>query len=441
MLNLLYNFFANDSFIPHGHCYLWQPGLVWLNIISDSLIAFSYYSIPIILIYFAQKRKDFPFTWILLLFGIFIISCGTTHIMDVWTLWHPTYWLSSCVKAITAFFSVYTALMLIPIIPKALALPSPKQLETANSKLVITLEELKNTQTQLIQSEKMSSLGTLIAGIAHEINNPINFIFGNIHPANEYVQDLLNLISLYKKHYPEPVTEIQDYSEKIDIEFIKEDLPKILDSMKIGSERIHRIVLSLRNFLGLNEANIKKVNVGEGIDSTLLILGNRLKAKQDRPAIEVAKEYDNLPKIECYPGQLNQVFMNLLNYAIDALDESMVSCHWIIPDKTPGVTLEMLNNYLPNLKPKIQIRAEYLNIEQQVRISISDNSCGMTQEVQEKIFDPLSITISLKSITNCGILISQQIIHKHHGNLKCISAPLQGTEFIIEIPISLNPYT
>ena len=276
MLEFLQNFFTEASFIPHGHCYLWQPSLVWLNIVSDSVIALVYYSIPVILVYFVHKRKDLPFKWILVLFGAFIVSCGTTHIMDVWTLWHPIYWVSSFIKVITAIVSTYTAIALLPIIPQALALPSPSQLEAANLQLKLTLKELANTQTQLIQTEKMSSLGQLVAGIAHEINNPINFIYGNTTLINEYTEDLLNLIALYQKNYPLPVAEIQALSEEIDLDFIQQDLPKILSSMKMGFDRIRNIVLSLRNFSRLDEAEIKEVDIHEGIDSTLVLLQNRL---------------------------------------------------------------------------------------------------------------------------------------------------------------------
>ncbi|WP_442949603.1 hypothetical protein [Nostoc sp.] len=213
MLEFLQNFFTDNSFIPHGHCYLWKPSLVWLNIFSDYLIALVYYSIPIALVYFVHMRKDFPFKWILLLFGAFIVSCGITHVMDVWTLWHPTYWLSTFIKLITAIVSLYTAIALLPIIPQALALPSPAELEAANCQLKLTLKELENTQAQLIQTEKMSSLGQLVAGIAHEINNPVNFIDGNIIIVNEYIRDLLNLITLFQQYNYHLVSEIQAYIE------------------------------------------------------------------------------------------------------------------------------------------------------------------------------------------------------------------------------------
>ncbi|MEH2253215.1 sensor histidine kinase [Nostoc sp.] len=432
MLEFLQNFLTDSSFIPHGHCYLWKPSLVWLNIISDSLIALVYYSIPIILVYFVHKRKDFPFKWILLLFGAFIVSCGTTHVMDVWTLWHPTYWLSTFIKFITAIISLYTAIALLPIIPQALALPSPAELEAANYQLKLTLKDLENTQAQLIQTEKMSSLGQLVAGIAHEINNPVNFIDGNIIIINEYTRDLLNLITLSQKYNYHLVSEIQVYIKEIDLDFIKEDLPKILSSIKMGAERISKLVLSLRNFSRLDEAGKKQVDVHEGLDSTLLILQNRLEAKGNHPDIQVIKQYGNLPKVECYPGQLNQVFMNILNNSIDTLKESIIGCHLLVVNvKTTS------NQQLTTNNPQIRIHTEVLD-SNQVIIRIADNGCGMTEEIMQKIFDPFYTTKPVGSGTGLGMSISYQIINKHGGQLKCISTPLQGTEFIIQIPIRIK---
>ncbi|MEA5628163.1 sensor histidine kinase [Nostoc sp. UHCC 0251] len=422
---------TDSSFIPHGHCYLWKPSLVWLNIISDSLIALVYYSIPIILIYFVHKRKDFPFKWILLLFGAFIVSCGTTHVMDVWTLWHPTYWLSTLIKLITAIISLYTAIALLPIIPQALALPSPAQLKAANCQLKLTLKELENTQAQLIQTEKMSSLGQLVAGIAHEINNPVSFIDGNIFIINEYIRDLLNLMTLYQKSDCHLVLEIQSYIEEIDLDFIKKDLPKILSSMKTGAERISKLVLSLRNFSRLDEAEKKEVDIHEGLDSTLLILQSRLETEGNHPNIEIIKEYGNLPKVECYPGQLNQVFMNILNNSIDTLKESIIGCQLLVANiKITG------NQQLTTNNPQIRICTEVLD-KNQVIIRIADNGCGMTEEIKQKIFDPFFTTKPIGSGTGLGMSISYQIINKHRGQIKCVSEPLQGTEFIIQIPIRM----
>lgn len=788
--------------MAHGSCYLWNPALVWLHAGSDFLIGLSYYSIPLLLLYFVRRRDDVPFQGIFILFSAFILSCGTGHLLEIWTLWHPDYWLSGLTKAITAVVSLYTASEMVPLLPKALALPSQSQLAVANlalekevaqhkqtvtalkqsqqrlsllarqtplaaiewnlegevidwnpaaerifgynkqeavgrhatelmipewtieqfeqvwqgllacqslchttnqhytpdgrkivcewykipliepngscvgitslvqditqrkeaedalqqayeqleqrverrtselarayedlqaemrdrksaeialaqrerylaalveiqrrllalkaeenyyasilellgqwssanqiyifetcgdktsqllcqcaewvapgrccdnhhqrqsfpydecfprwmqilaqgqtlmglasefplqersileqmgilSLLVLpltvndrffgfivfencrearvwsasavdllktavaslslqhersiaevalrqseaqlrvqatelerTVYQLKQAQAQLVQSEKMSSLGMMVAGIAHEINNPVGFVYGNLTPAEEYIEDLLGLIDLYRQHYPVPAPAIQDYTEDIDLDFLMEDLPNLLDSMKVGAERIRDIVTTLRTFSRVDEAKMKPVNIHEGIDSTLVILHHRLKEKPRCLPVEVVKKYGALPPIECYSGQLNQVFMNILVNAIDALENrrSRDIC---------ANTQSNSSQFCPPLR--IEIRTELIDSGESnsglksVVIRIIDNGPGISEWVRLRLFDPFFTTKPVGQGTGLGLSISYQIVvGKHGGQLQCMSVPGQGTEFIIQLPI------
>lgn len=456
------SFFTSGPFIPHGHCYLWHTPLVWLHVASDSIIALAYFSIPITLVYFISKREDLPFNWIFGLFGAFIVACGMTHIFELWTLWHPTYWLSGTMKAITALISFATAILLVDLMPQALALPSPAQLESANrlleaeiverqlaeaalkkakeeleirveertaelkfqtQQLEQALSELKQAQSKLIHSEKMSSLGQLIAGVAHEINNPINFIYANVTHAREYADSLLELVNIYQEQYPNPLPTIKEKLQSVDLDFIIYDLPKILISMKNGAERILGIVKSLRIFSRHDEAEMKLADVHEGIDSTLMILQSRLNAKPGLANIQVIKEYGNLPRIECYPGQLNQVFMNILANAIDALEEDSHSEAIAANEANP---------------PLIKVSTK-LSDSEVVEIRISNNGPEITESVRNQLFNPFFTTKPVGKGTGLGLSIGYQIITvRHQGELHCISAPGKGAEFIIKIPIRLQ---
>jgi two-component system, NtrC family, sensor kinase len=287
--------------------------------------------------------------------------------------------------------------------------------------LAQTLDELRQTQTLLIQTEKMSSLGQMVAGIAHEINNPVNFIHANLSPAETYIQDLLGLVRLYQQEYPNPSTTILEEIEEIEFDFLEEDLIKILKSMQVGTQRIQEIVGSLRTFSRLDEAEVKRVDLRENIESTLMILRHRLNPKHSR-TIAVIQEYDNLPPIECHSGPLNQVFMNLLSNAIDALESSCGND--AIEANSPQ-----------NQSPEIRICTQLLP-NNWVAIRIADNGSGMSEAVRSKIFDPFFTTKPVGKGTGLGLSISYQIItERHGGKLSCYSIPGEGTEFVLEIPM------
>jgi hypothetical protein len=286
-------------------------------------------------------------------------------------------------------------------------------IQTQSQQLASALEELKHIQIQLIHSEKMSSLGQLVAGIAHEVNNPINFIYGNLVPLEEYIRNLLDLLQSYQQHYPEPVLELRQQIEKSDWIYIEEDVPKLCTSIRIGAERIRNIVQSLRNFSRLDEAEVKLVDLHEGLESTLLILHHRLKLKTSETVIQIEKHYSDLPYVECYAGQLNQVFMNLLSNAIDELQTAATE---------NGVS------------PIVTITTRCVD-DDWVAVSIKDNGRGIPTSFQAKLFDPFFTMKPVGQGTGLGLSISYQIIEKHRGHLLCQSQPGEGTEFIVKLPV------
>ncbi|MEM6867445.1 MAG: response regulator [Cyanobacteria bacterium P01_C01_bin.121] len=294
------------------------------------------------------------------------------------------------------------------------------RVEARTHDLSKALQTLQQTQIQLIQQEKLSALGQLVAGIAHEINNPVNFIHGNIDHASSYAEDLLALFNLYEQHYPDPVDDIKEKRDEIDVGFLTEDLPKLLTSMQVGTDRIRDIVLSLRIFSRLDEAEVKDVNVHEGIDSTLLILNSRIKNQTMSCPISIIKEYSDLPKVKCYPGQLNQVFMNILSNAIDALEEEY----------------ETAEN--KDWQPEIRVLTEPCGNDK-INIHICDNGPGVPENLLEKIFDPFFTTKAVGKGTGLGMSISHEIIcEKHHGSIICQRLSPRGTQFTVTIPTFQN---
>lgn len=297
---------------------------------------------------------------------------------------------------------------------------SQKKLEHRTAELSQVVDSLKQAQVHLVQSEKMSALGQLMAGIAHEINNPVNFIHANLAPAEEYILALINFVDLYQECHPQPHAKIQAWMDEQDVEYLKEDLIKLLHSLNVGSDRISQLVRSLKNFSRLDESTTKAIAIHEGIESTLLILQHRLKARPDHPGIQIVRNYGELPLVECYPSQLNQVFMNILNNAIDALEErDRQRSHAEISANPSQITIS--TQLLPN---------------QAIGIYIADNGWGIEENIRAKLFEPFFTTKPIGKGTGLGLSISSQIVtEKHGGKIYCRSTVEQGAEFAIEIPV------
>ena len=337
-----------------------------------------------------------------------------------YSLWveDKKYWFTASISPISENQAVWVARDISERKRAEIALQESELRERKKAQeLEKTLSELQVTQARLLLSEKMASLGSLVAGVAHEINNPTSFIYGNIEIADNFVQDLLNLIALYRKNYPEPVNEITQQIDDIDLEFITEDFPKLLQSMKQGAGRISQIVQSLRDFSHLDEANYKSINIHEGIDNTIVLLQHRINKIYHRKKIKVITEYAKLPKVGCYPKKLNQVFMNIISNAIDALEE--------------GIEKNNIDN------PLIRIVTQL--VDDKVMISIADNGIGINEEVSKRLFDPFFTTKTVGKGTGMGLAVSYQIIvDNHQGEIKFISDSGKGAEFLIFIPLSLK---
>lgn len=293
-----------------------------------------------------------------------------------------------------------------------------KQVRERTAQLSEALTDLQNAQVQLVQSEKMSSLGQLVAGVAHEINNPVNFIHGNLIHATEYVGDLMELLEAYRTRVQPPIPELEDLAAEIDYDFLKDDLPKLLKSMRVGADRIQGIIKSLRTFSRSDEATFAEANLHESLDSTLLILSNRIKAKSYRPAIQVVKDYGDLPAVECCSGQLNQVFTNILSNAIDAIDERVATAP---PDWTPTIRLQTRQR------------------DNCVEIILTNNGQPMPSDVRDRLFDPFFTTKPQHKGTGMGMSISHQIITEKHGGTIACDGNGDEVQFTIELPLRPCP--
>ncbi|MBP0014733.1 MAG: response regulator [Roseofilum sp. SID2] len=292
------------------------------------------------------------------------------------------------------------------------------QLKQQTERLEAALTKIQNTQLQLIQSEKMASLGQLVAGIAHEINNPISFIYGNVHYVNDYLDNLVSTIKMYQKSYPNPTENIKDFTEDIDLDFVIDDLKSMMDSMKTGVERIHAIVLGLRTFSRLDEADIKSVDLHEGIESTLLMVQHRLQETDRHPPIQVFKHYGELPSVTCYSGQIHQVFLHLIENAIDAIEDKSFD---------PSFSEDFI--------PTIEIHTESTD-DHQVIVCFQDNGVGIIDDIKNQIFNPFFTTKSVGQGSGLGLSICYQIIvEQHQGQLTYSALPEGGSQFTIQIPV------
>jgi signal transduction histidine kinase len=287
-------------------------------------------------------------------------------------------------------------------------------LESKEEQLQDSLSELHRLKNHMVQMEKMTMLGQMISGISHEINNPINFIYGNLPYVDEHVEDLCSVIEAFQDAYPNPEESVEDTIEEVELDYILEDLPRIMGSMKVGAERIRDLVLTLRHFYRLDEPDMKEASLEEGLENTLVLLNNRTKQN-----VEVEREFAGIPKVECYINQLNQVFMNLLNNAIDALLEEAENASAKRGEKN-----------------KITVKTEKVD-DNAIAIHISDNGPGIAPDIQSRIFEPFFTTKPMGVGTGLGLSISHKIITEtHHGEMTFSSTPGEGSTFTVKLPLS-----
>lgn len=420
MIEWLQTLFSTDGFMPHGHCYLWKPELLGMHVGSDIAIFLSYSAIPFALAWFASKRKDLPFSWVFVLFGIFIIACGFTHLLAVVTVWQPTYWLTGMVKVITAIASILTAIVLFPLLPKALALPSPSMLQAANDELTTqiaermrveaeivdknvelqrvndalneSLENLKLTQTQLIAQEKMASLGGLVTGVAHEINTPLGI---GVTAASHLKDKTVELIGMNEQH----ILSKTDFDNYLTI--IKEASDMVLSNLL----RASKLISSFKQ-IAVDQSREEKQNlfIKQSLDNVLISLSPKL--KQARHSVEINCSEDL--QIECCPGSFMQVFTNLISnsllHGFEGVEEG-------------------------------EIRVDIKESGDQVQIKYHDDGKGISEENQKKIFEPFFTTKRNKGGTGLGLHVMYNLIFQNMGgSIEVESHPGEGTTFLIQLP-------
>ncbi|MEH6345994.1 MAG: HAMP domain-containing sensor histidine kinase [Bermanella sp.] len=421
MFEWLQLLFSTSGFMPHGHCYLWKPELLWMNVISDMVIFLSYSAIPVAIAIFAHKRKDMPFSWVLILFSVFIITCGFTHLIAVVTVWQPAYWIAAIMKVITAVASVLTAVVLFPLLPKALAIPSPAMLQTANNKLTIqiserikiekeinyknseleavnhalkeSLQKLKQTQDQLISQEKMASLGGLVTGIAHEINTPLGIGVTAVSFMNEQARDVIKknqANTLQKKVFDEFLDMIRSTSHMV------------LDTLQGAAKLIDNFKQIAVDQSSEEKRNIK---IEQHLDDILISFMAKLNQSDHSVTINCESDLH----IECYAGSFTQIFTHLiLNSLMHGFENKQQG--EIIIDIDESDTHQLIINY-------------------------RDNGVGIPIEDQKRIFDPFFTTKRGQGGTGLGLHIVHNIIcQQMKGNIQVVSEPGQGTRFTISLP-------
>lgn len=403
----------------------WVPSLM---MVENAIIAICYTIIGYGISRGIWRNRQLGISPVVVAVAAIFLSCALGHGFHVLGMlgigsvltWQTAADLLTVIVAVR-FLSFYNSFDLLSRISQIAA--SKDRLESDNQDLARTIEQLKTTQLQLIQSEKMSGLGKMVAGIAHEVNNPVNFIHGNVSFLNQYTRDLLDLLMAYRAAGTTTITDRRLQDIDSDLEFLETDLSKILQSIANGTNRIRDLVTSLRTFSRLDESAMKSVNLHDGLDSALMILQHRFQERLNRPAIQVVKHYGHLPSVECYPSQLNQVFLNLLVNAVDALDER--------GDRSIAMAHQPY---------EIVIRTETIEPPATgtpwVKISIADTGSGIPATIRPRVFDPFFTTKSIGKGTGIGLAISYQIVtDRHQGTLDCCSQEGQGTELTIQIPI------